>query len=69
MACWGTQQKSGCRVVGVRAFGLTKVEGLPVSFEEWFGPQLPQLLRFAMVLCGSADLAQDLVQDVALKAQ
>jgi RNA polymerase sigma-70 factor (sigma-E family) len=40
-----------------------------VNFEDWFGPQLPQLLRFAMVLCGSAELAEDMVQDVALKAQ
>ena len=40
-----------------------------MSFEEWLDDQLPTLLRFATVLCGSRDLAQDLVQDVALKTQ
>ena len=40
-----------------------------MEFEEWFGEELPQLLRFATVLCGSSDLAQDLVQDVAIKVQ
>jgi RNA polymerase sigma-70 factor (sigma-E family) len=39
-----------------------------VTFEEWARVGLPKLLRFATVLCGSGDLAGDLVQDVAMKA-
>lgn len=36
-----------------------------MSFEEWLTPMLPRLLRFATVMCGGPDLAQD----VAVKAQ
>lgn len=32
-----------------------------MKFEEWFGEELPRLLRLATGLCGSADTAQDLV--------
>ncbi|GAA1605663.1 SigE family RNA polymerase sigma factor [Kribbella sancticallisti] len=39
-----------------------------MTFEEWARVGLPKLLRFATVLCGSGDLAADLVQDVAVKA-
>jgi RNA polymerase sigma-70 factor (sigma-E family) len=39
-----------------------------VTFDEWTRSGLPRLLRFATVLCGSGDLAEDVVQDVALKA-
>lgn len=39
-----------------------------MTFEEWARVGLPKLLRFATALCGSADLAGDLVQDVAIKA-
>jgi len=39
-----------------------------VTFDEWTRSGLPQLLRFATVLCGSAHLAEDVVQDVAIKA-
>jgi RNA polymerase sigma-70 factor (sigma-E family) len=40
-----------------------------VTFEEWTRSGLPPLLRFATVLCGSPHLAEDVVQDVAIKAQ
>lgn len=40
-----------------------------MDFERWFVAQLPQLVRFATVVSGSADLADDLVQEVALRAQ
>lgn len=40
-----------------------------MRFEEWFSQELQRLLRLATVLCGSPDLAQDLVQDVALKVE
>ena len=40
-----------------------------MRFEEWFRQELQRLLRLATVLCGSPDLAQDLVQDVALKVE
>jgi DNA-directed RNA polymerase specialized sigma24 family protein len=39
-----------------------------VTFDEWTRSGLPQLLRFATALCGSGHLAEDVVQDVALKA-
>jgi len=39
-----------------------------MTFEEWFGTQLPRLLRFATVLCGGPDPAEEVLQDVALKA-
>ena len=39
-----------------------------MTFDEWTRSGLPQLLRFATVLCGSAHLAEDVVQDVAIKA-
>lgn len=40
-----------------------------MNFEDWLTPRLPRLLRLATVLCGGSDLGQDLVQDVAIKAQ
>lgn len=40
-----------------------------MRFEEWFSQELQRLLRLATVLSGSPDLAQDLVQDVALKVE
>lgn len=40
-----------------------------MDFEEWFLGQLPQLVRFATVVSGSPDLAEELVQDIAIKAQ
>lgn len=40
-----------------------------MEFDAWISPQLTPLLRFATVLSGSPDLAQDLVQDVVLKCQ
>jgi RNA polymerase sigma-70 factor (sigma-E family) len=39
-----------------------------VTFDEWARVGLPKLLRFATVLCGTGDLAGDVVQDVAIKA-
>jgi RNA polymerase sigma-70 factor (sigma-E family) len=39
-----------------------------MTFEEWFGAQLPTLLRFTTVLCGGPDPAEEVLQDVALKA-
>jgi RNA polymerase sigma-70 factor (sigma-E family) len=38
------------------------------SFNEWATLRLDPLLRFATVLCGSRSLAEDVVQDVLLKA-
>ena len=40
-----------------------------MTFDEWLRTGLPQLLRFATVLCGTPHLAEDVVQDVAIKAQ
>ncbi|MGW6277897.1 SigE family RNA polymerase sigma factor [Kribbella sp. NPDC055071] len=40
-----------------------------MTFDEWTRSGLPRLLRFATVLCSSAHLAEDVVQDVAIKAQ
>ncbi|MFI5692835.1 SigE family RNA polymerase sigma factor [Kribbella sp. NPDC051586] len=40
-----------------------------MTFDEWTRSGLPSLLRFATVLCGSPHLAEDVVQDVAIKAQ
>ena len=39
-----------------------------MTFEEWFGTQLPRLLRFTTVLCGGPDPAEEVLQHVALKA-
>ncbi len=39
-----------------------------MSFEEWFRPQLPRLVRFATVLCGGPDPAEEVVQEVAIRA-
>ena len=39
-----------------------------MTFEEWFGAQLPRLLRFTTVLCGGPDPAEEVLQEVALKA-
>lgn len=40
-----------------------------MTFDEWTRTGLPPLLRFATVLCGTPYLAEDVVQDVAIKAQ
>lgn len=39
-----------------------------MTFEEWMRRGVPNLLRFATVLCGSGHLAEDLVQDTVIKA-
>jgi RNA polymerase sigma-70 factor (sigma-E family) len=39
-----------------------------VSFEEFVAARLPALLRYAVVLTGDRDLAEDLVQDVLVTA-
>lgn len=39
-----------------------------MTFDEWASTRLEPLLRFAAVLCGSRPLAEDVVQDVLLKA-
>ena len=39
-----------------------------MTFEEWFAAQLPRLLRFTTVLCGGPDPAEEVLQEVALKA-
>lgn len=38
-----------------------------MPFEEWLRLSLPALLRFATVICGSPDLAEDVIQDVVVK--
>jgi RNA polymerase sigma-70 factor (sigma-E family) len=40
-----------------------------VTFEEWTRQGVPKLLRFATVLCGDGHLAEDMVQDVVIKAE
>ena len=39
-----------------------------VSFDEFVAARLPALLRYAVLLTGDRDLAQDLVQDVLVRA-
>jgi RNA polymerase sigma-70 factor (sigma-E family) len=39
-----------------------------VTFENWLRAELPGLLRFSDSLCGGRQLAEEVVQDVALKA-
>jgi RNA polymerase sigma-70 factor (sigma-E family) len=39
-----------------------------VTFDDWTRQGLPKLLRFATVLCGTSHLAEDVVQDVLIKA-
>ncbi|GAB2651263.1 SigE family RNA polymerase sigma factor [Kribbella swartbergensis] len=38
-----------------------------MTFEEWTRQGVPGLVRFATVLCGSGQLAEDLVQDTVIK--
>jgi RNA polymerase sigma-70 factor (sigma-E family) len=40
-----------------------------VTFAEFAAARLPRLLRYAVVLTGDADLAQDVVQEVLARAQ
>jgi RNA polymerase sigma-70 factor (sigma-E family) len=40
-----------------------------VTFAEFAAARLPKLLRYAVVLTGDRDLAQDIVQDVLAKTQ
>ncbi len=39
-----------------------------MNFDEWFGARLPALVRFTTVLCGGPDPAEEVLQDVAVKA-
>ena len=39
-----------------------------MTFDEWTRQGVPKLLRFATVLCGDGHLAEDMVQDVVIKA-
>jgi RNA polymerase sigma-70 factor (sigma-E family) len=39
-----------------------------MTFEEWARTGQPRLLRFAVVLCGGRHLAEDVVQEVLLRA-
>ena len=39
-----------------------------MRFEDWVRAQLPSMLRLATALCESPQLAEDLVQDVFIKA-
>ncbi len=39
-----------------------------MTFDEWVEQRLEPLLRFAAVLCGSRQLAEDVVQEVLIKA-
>lgn len=39
-----------------------------MTFDEWTRQGVPKLLRFATVLCGDGHLAEDIVQDVVIKA-
>ena len=39
-----------------------------MRFDEWVRAQLPSMLRLATALCGSPQAAEDLVQDVLIKA-
>jgi RNA polymerase sigma-70 factor (sigma-E family) len=39
-----------------------------MTFEEWAGTGQDRLLRFAVVLCGGRHLAEDVVQEVLLRA-
>ena len=40
-----------------------------MTFEEYAAARLPALLRYAAVLAGDRDLAQDIVQEVLVRAQ
>jgi RNA polymerase sigma-70 factor (sigma-E family) len=39
-----------------------------MDFAEWFAGQLPKLLRFTTALCGGPDPAEEVLQEVAIKA-
>ena len=39
-----------------------------MTFDDWASSRLDPLLRFAAVLCGNRSLAEDVVQDVLVKA-
>lgn len=39
-----------------------------MTFDEWASQHLPAVLRFATALCGGRHLAEDVVQEVLLKA-
>jgi RNA polymerase sigma-70 factor (sigma-E family) len=44
------------------------MKGAAVTFDDWASLRLDPLLRFAAVLCGNRSLAEDVVQDVLVKA-
>jgi len=45
------------------------VKGWPLTFDEFLGARLPALLRYATVVTCDPHLAEDVVQDVLLRAQ
>jgi RNA polymerase sigma-70 factor (sigma-E family) len=55
------------------SFGITRFGPgrhlINVTFEEFAAARLPGLLRYAVVLTGDRDLAQDVVQEVLARAQ
>ena len=47
---------------------LQAEDGRPVDFEEFAAQRLPSLIRYATMLAGSRELAEDVVQDALVKA-
>jgi RNA polymerase sigma-70 factor (sigma-E family) len=56
------------RVVAPFSFRKATADGGAMEFEEFMAVRLPALLRYAAVLTGDRDLAQDVVQDAMVRA-
>src|SRR5207237_5729177 len=73
-SCWG-EQPFGASAGGPEFSGFAShdqggsrvLEG--VTFAEFAATRLPRLLRYAVMLTGDRELAQDVVQDVLARAQ
>jgi RNA polymerase sigma-70 factor (sigma-E family) len=51
-----------------RSVTFMRQQGGAMDFAEWFAGELPKLLRFTTALCGGPDPAEEVLQEVAIKA-